>query len=78
MKYTLHAIRDGDPAPGAQACALEDEFDKLYMVARQGHIDRLRDEICTPEADVLFVEILRNLERISDHADNLGVSVTRN
>ncbi len=74
----LHAIRDSDHALGHQACSLEDEFDNLYMAARQGHIDRLRDEICTPEADVLFVEILRNLERISDHADNLGVSVTRN
>jgi len=27
---------------------------------------------------VLFVESLRNLERVSDHADNLGVSVSRN
>jgi len=27
---------------------------------------------------VLFIEWLRNLERISDHADNLGVSVSRN
>ncbi len=74
----LQAMRDRDHVRGQQACALEDEFDQLYMVARQGHIDRLRDEICTPEADVLFVEALRNLERISDHADNLGVSATRN
>jgi hypothetical protein len=34
--------------------------------------------ICQPQADVIFVESLRNLERIGDHADNLGVSVCRN
>jgi hypothetical protein len=33
--------------------------------------------VCHPEADVIFTETLRNLERISDHADNLGVSVAR-
>jgi hypothetical protein len=40
--------------------------------------DRLLETgICQPEADVLFTEALRNLERISDHADNLGISVMR-
>jgi hypothetical protein len=34
--------------------------------------------VCQPEADVIFIESLRNLERISDHADNLGISVMRN
>jgi hypothetical protein len=33
---------------------------------------------CHPEAAVIFTETLRLLERISDHADNLGVSVSRN
>ena len=31
----------------------------------------------TTEADTMFNEILRNLERISDHADSLGISVMR-
>ena len=61
-----------------RACRLEDEFDQLYLEARQGHIDRLAAGICQPEADVIFIESLRNLERISDHADNLGISVMRN
>ena len=45
--------------------------------ARQKQIKRLEAGICQPEADVLFTEALRNLERISDHADNLGISVMR-
>jgi len=27
--------------------------------------------VCQPETDIIFIESLRNLERISDHADNL-------
>jgi len=74
----LQSVRDGDRALAQRACDLEDEFDALYLEARQRHIQRLETRICQPEADVLFVESLRNLERISDHADNLGVSVSRN
>ena len=74
----LDALRDRDRDAAQRACDLEDEFDDLYLEARQGHIQRLEEGVCAPEADVIFVEWLRNLERISDHADNLGVSVRRN
>lgn len=74
----LEALRTQDRAMALQACALEETFDDLYLKARQGHIRRMAEGICQPEADVIFVESLRNLERISDHADNLGVSVCRN
>lgn len=74
----LDALRDRDRAMAQRACDLEEAFDEMYLDARQGHIQRLEQGICQPEADVIFVEWLRNLERISDHADNLGVSVGRN
>jgi len=75
--FALQALQSNDRALARRACRLEDEFDRLYLEARQGHIDRLNAGVCQPEADVLFVESARNLERISDHADNLGISVMR-
>lgn len=75
--YALQAVQNDDQVLAWRACRLEDEFDGLYLEARQGHIDRLEAGICQPEADVIFIEALRNLERISDHADNLGISVIR-
>jgi phosphate:Na+ symporter len=78
VTHALDAVRDNDRTMAEQACLLESEFDALYLEARQGHIHRLETGICQPEADVLFVEAPRNLERICDHADNLGVSVSRN
>jgi len=74
----LDALRDRDRVMAKRACDLEAAFDEMYLEARQGHIQRLKEGVCQPEADVVFVEWLRNLERISDHADNLGVSVSRN
>jgi phosphate:Na+ symporter len=50
----------------------------MYWHTRQLHIERIEKGVCHPKAEVIFTETLRNLERISDHADNLGVSVVRN
>jgi len=77
--YTLalEAFHAGNRELAQQVCRLEGDFDHLYWETRQGHIDRLENGLCHPEADIVFTEMLRNLERISDHADNLGVSVIR-
>jgi phosphate:Na+ symporter len=74
----LHAFAVSDREEARQVCRMEIEFDKLYWHTRQAHIHRIEQGVCQPEADVIFTEILRLLERISDHADNLGVSVARN
>lgn len=74
---SLQSFQGGDRSLAQEVCRLEGDFDHLYWQTRQGHIERLEGGLCSPEADVIFTETLRNLERISDHADNLGVSVIR-
>jgi phosphate:Na+ symporter len=76
-RMAIQAFSEGDAEKARQVCRLESEFDILYWQTRQAHIQRLEEGTCQPEADVIFTETLRNLERISDHADNLGVSVAR-
>lgn len=74
---SLLAFRTNDADLAARVCKAENEFDSLYWQAREMHIQRLEAGLCNPEAEVIFTETLRLLERISDHADNLGVSVSR-
>lgn len=73
----IRAFQANDKLLAKKVCDMESEFDKLYWQTRQRHIERLEAGICNPQANVIFTEILRDLERISDHADNLGVSVMR-
>jgi phosphate:Na+ symporter len=74
----VRAFEESDRNLANQVCQQEKEFDQQYWKTRQGHIERLKIGVCQPDADVIFTEVLRNLERISDHADNLGISVIRN
>jgi len=71
----LQAVRDGDRQMAQLACRLEDEMDYMYWEARQARKKRLVTGKGEPEVDGIFLELLRNLERISDHADSLGISV---
>lgn len=73
----LNAFRDSDRTLAEKVRADESEFDTLYLEARQRHIKRLEEATCSAEADVIFTETLRSLERISDHADNIAVSVLK-
>jgi phosphate:Na+ symporter len=74
----LQAFKDKDRDLAQEVCAVESEFDNMYLKARQKHIRRLETGVCNAQADIIFTESLRLLERISDHADNIGVSVMRN
>lgn len=50
----------------------EDDVDNLEEELREKHIERLSAGECTPSSGVVFLDIISNLERISDHAYNLA------
>jgi len=75
-RCSLDALNTRDRSLAEQACLLESEFDRLYLDARETHINRMEQGLCAPETDVIYMETLRNLERICDHADNIGASVS--
>ena len=39
---------------------------------KETHIERLSAGQCDPAAGIVFIEIVDNLERISDHAQNMA------
>ena len=50
----------------------EDEVDSLEEEIRDKHIERLSKRECNSETGVIFLNILTNLERVSDHAINIA------
>ena len=54
---------------------LESQVDKLCEALANHHVDRVKNKKCTPRNGMLYLDMLNNLERIADHADNLASSV---
>lgn len=50
----------------------EDLVDTMEEELREKHIERLSKQLCKPSNGVIFLDIISNLERISDHAYNLA------
>lgn len=56
---------------------LEMEVDFLEDELREKHIERLVENKCHPQASILFLDIISNLERVSDHATNIAEYITK-
>ena len=65
------ARETGDDAAIRDVYRIEDEVDDLEEELRDKHIKRLSDGKCLPSNGVVFLDILSNLERMSDHAKNI-------
>lgn len=57
--------------------ALEEQVDVMERQIQQAHIDRLKKNECTPDAGMLFSDIVSGLERVSDHAVNIAYSMVK-
>ena len=71
----IKAMKQRSEFLAQRAVELEDEVDVLERKSKRAHIKRTSEGICAPEADVMFTEMLRNLERIGDHADNIAYDI---
>lgn len=54
-----------------QVIQIEDEIDDLEEDLRTQHIDRLARNQCSAARGAIFLDMLSNIERISDHANNI-------
>ncbi|MCI5846295.1 MAG: Na/Pi cotransporter family protein [Clostridiales bacterium] len=67
--------QSSDPADISEVEVLESQVDNLSESLADHHVDRVKAKKCTPRNGMLYLDMLNNLERIADHADNLASSV---
>lgn len=72
FRYAIDARQTGNMDSVRKVSQYEDEVDNLEEEMREKHIDRLSSGKCEPSSGVVFLDIISNLERISDHAYNLA------
>ena len=75
FQYVMAAYVQGDRQALDQAEAVEDEIDGLTEGMAQNHIDRLRENACTPTAGAQYLSLASNAERVADHFLNVGHSI---
>jgi len=75
LNKTILALKNRDIALAQEVALKEDEIDNIEKGLRSNHINRLNKGICYPESGVIFLDIISNLERVGDHANNISLMV---
>ncbi len=75
LALTVDSLAESDMEKAREIEPLEQVIDKLRHRSKNNHIARLKSGDCTIELGFVFNDLLANLERVSDHCSNIGVSI---
>lgn len=77
LTCALEALKTGSMEKVRRVRQVKDAASSTEEALREKHIERLAHGECIPAAGIVFIDIISNLERISDHAMNLAEYVRR-
>ncbi len=75
LSYTETAFEKRDIVAAKHIEPLEEVVDDMVEELRNRHLDRLRNGKCSIDVGVVFMNLLVDIERISDVCSNVGMSV---
>jgi phosphate:Na+ symporter len=75
LSMTIQALGNEDFSAAHKVKELEKEMDVLEETLRLSHINRLNQGTCSTTSAVCYVELMKNLERIADHCNNVAEAV---
>ena len=70
-ELSMAALAEGNLAKAEQAIQIERDIDRLKLTIRDAHIKRMNKGVASPASGIFIMDLLSNLERISDHFRNI-------
>lgn len=75
IRYSIEMFAEGKYEHMTAISVLEDEIDHMERGLQQAHIDRLTRNECTPDAGMIYSDVVSGLERVADHAVNIAFAI---
>ena len=75
MTYALDMFSNNSKEHLQEILDLENRIDVKERDLQQSHVERLTRNACTPEAGMIFSDVVSGLERVADHATNIAFSI---
>lgn len=76
IRYSIAMFAHSDDSKMQEIVELENSVDEKERELQRRHVERLTKGECTPEAGMIFSDVISGLERVSDHATNIAFSIT--
>ena len=76
IRYAVEMFARSDESHMQEVISLEDQVDEKERELQKKHVERLTKGECSPEAGMIFSDIVSGLERVADHATNIAFAIT--
>lgn len=73
LDLTMRALEQESEELARRIEPLEEVIDDMVLMMHDGHLERLRFDICNVQSGLIFLEILTNLERAADQCSNIAL-----
>jgi phosphate:Na+ symporter len=71
----IAALENNDIQAARAALVNEGNLNKMQMEFRHTHVQRMSESICSPEAGLIFIDLVDNIEKMGDHLTNIAQAV---
>ncbi|MHC4314778.1 MAG: Na/Pi cotransporter family protein [Planctomycetota bacterium] len=71
----IAALENNDAEAARAALVNEANLNKMQIDFRYSHVHRMGEGICSPEAGLIFIDLVDNVEKIGDHLTNIAQAV---
>ncbi len=75
IRYSMEIFAKSDETHFQDVIDLEERIDQEERKLQENHVNRLTKGECTPEAGMIFSDIVSGLERVADHATNIAFAI---
>ncbi len=76
-ELALNAMTDNNIDFANEVLKIENEIDMLEKAYKNKHMERINYNSCGIDAGIIYLDLLTNLERISDHSANIAKRVIK-
>lgn len=71
----IAALEANDVAAAKSALQNERNLNRMQIEFRRSHVERMGNGICTPQAGLIFIDLVDNVEKTGDHLTNIAQAI---
>ncbi len=71
----IEALEENDNEAAKPALIREANINKMQIEFRRSHVERMSSGRCSPEAGLIFIDLVDNIEKIGDHLTNIAQAI---
>ena len=71
----INALEKNDIEAAKSALVNEEHLNKMQIDFRRSHVQRMSESVCSPEAGLIFIDLVDNVEKVGDHLNNIAQGV---